>query len=259
MTGFLTQLFKRGGTSAAAAVARIPEGMRVYAVGDVHGRKDLLEDLMAQIKEDARGFRGKITLLFVGDYIDRGPDSAGVVDVLVNDLPKDWNVVALRGNHEEALAWFLADPASKPDWLHWGGIQALESYGVKPYGTHGMRDVHALAAELDHALRECGHRDFLLTRPLHHVVGDYLFVHAGVRPGLALKDQMADDLLFIREDFIGRAHGLPYRVVFGHTILSGVLIEADKIGLDTGAFVSGQLSCVALQDDTVRILATGNG
>lgn len=257
MKALVTRLFNRGGPSAAAAVARVPDGLRVYAVGDIHGCKDLLEDLLAKIRRDAEGFSGRPMLVFLGDYIDRGPDSAGVVDVILNRLPHGWDCVALRGNHEEALAWFLADPKGKPDWLHWGGIQALESYGVKPYGTHGLRDPKALAAEFEHALHERGHRDFLLGRPLYHVIGSYAFVHAGVRPGLRLQDQMADDLLFIREDFVGQAHGLPYRVVFGHTVLSEVLVEDDKIGLDTGAYMTGKLSCVALENDTARIIATG--
>lgn len=234
----------------------VPAGLRIYAVGDVHGRADLLRALLEMLKADAREFEGKIQLVMQGDYIDRGPDSRGGVEVLLRETPPEWELVGLRGNHEEVLAWFLKDPVGRPDWLHWGGVQALESYGVAAFGPRGLRDAKALAAEFEHAATEAGHLKFLLERPLMHVVGDYVFVHAGVRAGVPLKDQMAHDLLFIREDFLGRPHGLPYRVVFGHTILPEVLVTEDRIGLDTGAFSTGRLSSVALENATVRIIAT---
>lgn len=234
--------------------AGIPDGERVYAIGDVHGRKDLLDVLLARIADDARGYSGKVTLLGIGDYIDRGPDSKGVVDTLLNTpLPAGWSRVFLRGNHEQAMLDFMATAhltekkGARCEWLAWGGIQALESYGVSPFGARGVRDVGTLAEEFKLALQEAGHDAFYVSTRLSHVCGRYLFVHAGVRRGIALANQMPEDLLFIREDFLGKPHDLPYRVVFGHTILDSPQLEDDRIGIDTGAFQSGVLTAVRLE------------
>lgn len=240
--------------------ARIPDNERVYAIGDVHGRSDLLGALLDSIKTDAKGFNGKITLAGIGDYIDRGPDSKGVVETLLRDVPAEWNAVYLRGNHEQAMLDFLETAhlgmrhGARGEWLAWGGVQALDSYGVQPYGPRGMREIDALAAEFDVAMTEAGHKDFYNNTRLSFVCGDYLFVHAGVRRGIPADQQMAQDLLFIREDFLGKPHDLPFRVVFGHTILDEPLIEDDRIGLDTGAFQSGILTAVRLEADTVEVI-----
>lgn len=233
--------------------ASVPQGERIYAVGDIHGRADLLADLLEQIKADAAGYNGPITFVGMGDYIDRGPHSMQVVDLLHTALPQGWHKVFLRGNHEQAMLDFLADP-KRAEWLSWGGLEALASYAIQPFGARGVREPEALAAELQHALDEKHHASFYKDTVLRHVSGDYAFVHAGVRPRVALENQLPSDLLFIRDDFIGRPHGLPHCVVFGHTILPQVLVAEDRIGLDTGAFQSGILSAVALEGKDVRIL-----
>lgn len=236
----------------------IPEGERVYAVGDIHGRADLLAELLEQIKADAADFEGRITFVGLGDYIDRGPHSMQVVDLLCSALPAHWNTVFLRGNHEQAMLDFLEDP-KRAEWLAWGGLEALASYDIQPFGARGVRDTDALAAELQHTLDEKGHSAFYNATVLHYVCGGYAFVHAGVRPRMALEQQLPSDLLFIRDDFMGRPHGLPYRLVFGHTILPDVLVADDRIGLDTGAFQSGILSAVALESHDVRVLQARQG
>lgn len=241
---------------AADGYGRIPPGLRVYAVGDIHGRADLLETLLEQIRRDAATFKGECVLVFAGDYIDRGPESARVVDILLHGLPKGWSITFLCGNHEDAMLTFLKSPQAGSVWLAWGGVQALESYGVRPYGARGLREAEALAAELRFALQERGHEGFFNTLALSHTIGGYIFVHAGVRAGLALEKQMRSDLLFIREDFVGRPHHLPGRVVFGHTIFANPLVEADRIGLDTGAFQSHILTAAVLEDTDVRFLQT---
>lgn len=253
----LTGLLTTRRSDERRMAARIPDGQRVYAIGDIHGRSDLLVELLGRLKADALGFEGEITLVCVGDYIDRGPDSKGVVDVLLAEIPASWKTVFLRGNHEQAMLDFLAEPATRGEWLAWGGMQALESYGVAPYGARGIRDVAALAAEMRHALEECGQMGFFEKTELAALCGDYMFVHAGVRSGIAADRQMAEDLLFIREDFLGRPHNLPYRVVFGHTIFSDPVIEDDRIGLDTGAFQTGILTALRLEDAEVEVFQTG--
>jgi serine/threonine protein phosphatase 1 len=241
--------------------ASVPEGQRIYAIGDVHGRSDLLRMLLEKIVGDAEGYAGKVTLVGIGDYIDRGPDSKGCVDLLLGDMiPQDWQRVFLRGNHEQAMLDFIETAkfgtrgGARCEWLAWGGVQALDSYGVTPYGAHGMRDIGALEAELTAALQECGHDTFFKNTLLSFVSGDYLFVHAGVRRGIPIEQQMPEDLLFIREDFLGKPHGMSLRIVFGHTILSEPLIEEDRIGLDTGAFQSGILTAVRLENDTTEVI-----
>lgn len=254
MIGRIGGWLRGGDTPSPAVAAEIPAGERVYAIGDVHGRADLLEALLASLQEDARAFAGSITLIMIGDYIDRGPQSAEVVDILLRGLPAGWKTVFLRGNHEHAMLEFLKDPRGMPMWLAWGGVQALESYGVAPYGAMGLRDPDALAAEMRFALEEWGHSRFFEETVLWHRSGGYAFVHAGVRPGVLLEKQLDDDLLFIREDFMKRPHGLPLRVIFGHTIMEKPLIENDRIGIDTGAFMSGILTAVALEGADVRVI-----
>lgn len=232
----------------------LPENERIYAIGDIHGRSDLLRLMLGRIKADAATYTGQVTLVCIGDYIDRGPDSKGVVDLLLGDVPAEWNTVFLRGNHEQAMLDFLDNPALRGEWLAWGGVQALESYDVFPYGGRGLRDPKALAAEFEMALTAAGHTDFYSSTQLYLIAGSYLFVHAGVRRGLPLGSQMAEDLLFIRDDFLSRPHDLPYRIVFGHTILDVPLVEDDRIGLDTGAFQSGTLTAVKLDGQDATIL-----
>lgn len=250
----LTGMLQMRRSEERRTVAQIPDGERVYAIGDIHGRKDLLQQLLTMLKADAADFKGKITLVGIGDYIDRGPDSKGVVDTLLAEIPTGWEKIFLRGNHEQAMLDFMDAPLLRGEWLAWGGIQAMESYGVAPYGARGMRDSAALAAEFSQTLEENGHDAFYKATRLSFTCGDYLFVHAGVRPGVPADKQMADDLLFIRDDFIGREHHLPYRVVFGHTILEEPLMADDRIGLDTGAFQSNVLTAVRLEGETATIL-----
>ncbi len=254
MFGFLSGLMTGRRLEERRPVASVPAGERVYAIGDIHGRNDLLTMLLKMLVQDAKAFTGKVTLVFIGDYIDRGPDSKGVIDTLRKAIPDSWTTVFLRGNHEQAMLDFLVEPQLRAEWLAWGGIQALESYGVPLYGTKGARGPEALATELAHALEETGHKAFYEATTLYHVVGDYAFVHAGVRRGIPLEKQLPSDLIFIRDDFMGRAHDLPYRVVFGHTILPEPMVEADRIGIDTGAFQSGTLTAVRLEGDSVEVI-----
>ena len=250
----LTSLISSRRSEERRLAYSVAQGERIYAIGDVHGRSDLLKAMLAKLRDDAQGYSGKITLVGIGDYIDRGPDSKGVVEALLNEVPATWNKLFLRGNHEQAMLDFLREPGYRGEWLAWGGLQALESYGIAVYGAQGMRDVAALAAEFEQAIDELGHKAFYEATQLTHTNGDYLFVHAGVRRGIPADQQMSEDLLFIREDFLGRPHGLPYRVVFGHTIMDTPLVDPDRIGIDTGAFQSGILSAVRIEGNDAKII-----
>ncbi|PZP39263.1 MAG: serine/threonine protein phosphatase [Pseudomonas fluorescens] len=254
MLSTFSHFWGRSNSPNSGEVASIPEGIRVYAVGDIHGRRDLIEDMLTAIKADSVSYTGKVILVCVGDYIDRGPDSKGVVDALLNDIPEQWETIFLRGNHEQVMLNFIENPKMRTEWMAWGGLQALESYGIAPYGSKGLRDPEALAAEVNYVLEEVDHKNFFSSTRMWYVCGSYLFVHAGVRPSLRLDRQMDEDLLFIRDDFLGKPHGLPYRIVFGHTIFDNVLIENDRIALDTGAFQSGKLSCICLEGTEASVL-----
>jgi serine/threonine protein phosphatase 1 len=232
--------------------ARTPEGLRLYAIGDIHGCAGLLDRLMALIEEDAA--RGRSQLVFLGDYLDRGPDSRGVVERLIAIAEKRPDTVFLKGNHEAVFLDFLASPAASEDWLHWGGAETLESYGVeKPW----LRPAEELAAEmLERAPAD--HLAFLRGLELARAFGDYFFVHAGVRPGTPLDEQDERDLLWIRGDFHHAAAAMrPDKViVHGHQPAKKPVDAGWRIGVDTGACFSGALTAVVLEGESRRFLST---
>lgn len=232
--------------------ARAPEGLRIYAIGDIHGCAELLDRLMALIGEDAAGVRSQ--LVFLGDYIDRGPDSRGVVERLMAIADKRPETVFLKGNHEAVFLDFLAGPAASEDWLHWGGAETLESYGVeRPW----LRPAEELAAEMREKA-PAAHLAFLRGLDLTRAFGDYFFVHAGVRPGTPLDAQDERDLLWIRGDFHWAATGArPDKViVHGHQPTRKPVDAGWRIGVDTGACFSGALTAVVLEGESRRFLST---
>ncbi len=244
------------------AAPRVPEGRRVYAIGDIHGRADLLDQLLAAIAADVvrHPGPGRLTLVFLGDYVDRGPESRGVVGRLLAGPPaghplagSEW--VALRGNHEETVLRFLDDPGEGPGWFRNGGLETVRSYagGIAP----GDEDrPAALRALLGRTLPE-DHRRFLARMPLSYTEGDYLFVHAGLRPGVAIAEQDPDDLLWIRDAFIGSDESFGKMVVHGHTIAETPEVRPNRIGIDTGAYRTGRLTALVLEGTGLRFLATG--
>lgn len=234
-------------------------GRTVYAVGDVHGRLDLLDLLLGMIKADAerRSPAAPPLLIMLGDYVDRGPDSRGVLERMIKlASAPDFETTALMGNHERAMLNFLRDPAAHKAWLSYGGRETIQSYGVTPVASNAHDDeLIDCAAKLESQVAP--HLDFLRGLKLSHVVGNYAFVHAGVRPGVGLEEQAEHDLLWIRAPFLTRdRHGLPYRVVHGHTPEPIVRIGVDRIGLDTGAYASGILSAARITDAEVDVLDT---
>lgn len=246
MTRMIERFFRKSGKNAS-----VPNGKTVYAIGDVHGRADMLDELLWRIKDDA-GSLYNAKLIFLGDYVDRGPDSRGVIDRLIS-LRKDHDdAVFLKGNHEALMLDFLADPEDLSQWLEWGGEETLESYGIDPAG----KEHRALAAELAAAAPK-SHLEFLNGLALTHIEGDYLFVHAGVKPGAPLEEQTEADLLWIRKRFHNAAPDArpDYVVVHGHTPTDKPDDAGWRVGVDTGAVYGGMLTAVALAGSSRRFLS----
>lgn len=227
------------------APGRMDAGKRAYAIGDVHGCSDMLDDMHRLIAADlvARPCADPV-LIHLGDYIDRGPDSAGVIARVHNHrlaIP----TINLMGNHEELfLAAFDGDRGAVDTWMNNGGVPALASWGVPPRTR--PRDWPAfIPAE---------HVTQLRGLALHHLIGSYLFVHAGIRPGVPLAEQSPHDLRWIRKPFLEHDGPLDYVVVHGHTVERAPVVRANRIGIDTGAVLGGQLTCVVLEDDRMGFL-----
>jgi serine/threonine protein phosphatase 1 len=227
------------------------ETARIYAIGDIHGRLDLLDRAIDAVDRDLREYGGAALTVTLGDYVDRGPASRGVLDRLsANPFPTPY--IALKGNHELMLEAFLADPALGPQWRDFGGLETLHSYGVA-VGRIMMSGDYPAAAE---ALREAvaPHIAFLQSLKTWHSHGKYFLCHAGVRPGIALDQQSDYDLMWIRAEFLDSDMDFGRIVVHGHTPVARPEVKANRINIDTGAFATGQLTCVVLDDGGHRFL-----
>ena len=248
-------LFRRNKRPALRCEAT--PGSRVYVVGDIHGRLDLLRRLHEMIAADAAdaGPLRKV-LVYLGDYVDRGEKSREVVQCLIDERLPGFEPVHLCGNHEEMMLSFLNDVSVGAMWMYNGGDATLYSYGVGLQEGATLEERHLMMQrKLREALPE-SHTKFLQGLKLYHVEGDYLFVHAGVMPGKPLEEQEARDMLWIRNEFIhsGADHGKC--VVHGHTIVPAPDIRDNRIGIDTGAYYSGTLTCLVLENAERRLLQT---
>ncbi len=245
--------FSRMQGPARVAKGVLPEGVRVYAVGDIHGRADLLDGAFARIDahKRARPIEKSIEI-YLGDYIDRGPTSRRVLDQMIARAV-DPDVVALIGNHEEFLLQSLEDGEAFPDWMRYGGMETLLSYGVPAPISRSVRAFEEARQHMREALPD-SHIRFLESRLLSYSCGDYFFVHAGIRPGVALGDQRRSDLLWIRDEFIQWSGALPAVVVHGHTPVRTPRIERYKINIDTGAYATGHLTCLVLEGAHVGLI-----
>jgi serine/threonine protein phosphatase 1 len=235
--------------SGAPAAPRVPAGQRIYAVGDIHGRFDLLEGLLNRIQEDDSLRGGQPgELIFLGDLIDRGPDSAKVVDRLMALRDERPGTRFLLGNHEEVFLSALEGDAKGLRFLiRIGGIETILSYGIARE-TYAAADYDELARLLVAAV-PASHRLFLESFEDLIIAGDYVFVHAGIRPGVDLDEQRPSDLRWIREEFLQASAPLEKVVVHGHTIFDEVVELPHRIGLDTGAHRSGMLSAMGFEGD----------
>jgi serine/threonine protein phosphatase 1 len=232
----------------------LPDGLRVYAVGDVHGRRDLLERTLRAIDADVRRDRPQDSVeIFLGDLIDRGPDSRGVIDVLSRSPPAAAHRVCLCGNHEERFLAFLDNPAEIQGWREFGGFDTLYSYGVAPPLGGSLDEAADTRLALLDALPE-GHRRFLQLLPDQVEYGSYLFVHAGIDPARPLDAQRPVDLRWIREPFLSSRKDFGRIVVHGHTPVEEPEVLANRINIDTGAYVTGRLTCLVLERGSHRFL-----
>lgn len=233
-----------------------PKGHRAYAVGDIHGRLDLLDEMLSAIEADIRDrSAAKIVIVFLGDLIDRGPHSAQVVERLRLYSPVHARTVFLMGNHEEVMLRVLdGDGPLLRDWLKFGGAECVRSYGIDPAELAQLSTNKALEL-LKSAIPEA-HVDFIRSFADTLSFGSYLFVHAGIRPGVTLSEQAQTDLRWIRQPFLDdpRDHG--FVVVHGHTITPQVEQCGNRIALDTGAYKSGVLTALGIEGPRRWLLQT---
>jgi serine/threonine protein phosphatase 1 len=231
--------------------ASAPADTRIYAVGDIHGRADLLNEITARIDDDIRRRPIAHTVeVYLGDYIDRGPDSRTVIDLLAVRLVAN-RAVCLRGNHEAVMEGFLEDPTILPYWEQLGGMQTLASYGIE------LHDENETALNL--------HRRFVDAFPRAHELfmqclrhqfscGDFLFVHAGIRPDIPIEHQDINDLIWIRSEFLDSTRKHERFIVHGHTPVPHPDIRHNRINIDTCAWRTGTLTCIAIEGSTILFL-----
>jgi len=249
----LSNLFRRREQTVAVA-PRVPPETRVYAIGDIHGRVDLLRDMHQMIHEDAYAWQApRNVVVYVGDYIDRGPHSREVIDLLIEEPLPGFERVHLMGNHEDSLLRFLVDIEIAPVWLTYGGTATLQSYGVRP-PRGGREDELRRAQDLLARHLPAAHLRFYRGLGISHVEGDYFFVHAGVRPGVPLPEQTDQDLVWIRDEFLRSEERFEKKVVHGHTPVPRPDFRDNRINLDTGAYATGRLTAAVFEDEFVTLL-----
>ena len=220
----------------------IPPGLRVYAVGDIHGRLDLLDDLLSRIDADiAARPASRLVYVFLGDYIDRGTSSRETIDRLIK-LSEARDCVYLKGNHELIALKCLSDRILFDQWMRLGGVETLMSYGIFPGQAATGKTIVELQAALHHALPQTHLRFFRDLQPSFEC-GDFFFAHAGIRPGVDLSRQTDNDLLWIRDDFLSSDEDFNKIIVHGHTPSRTIEVKPNRINIDTGAYTTGRLTC----------------
>ncbi len=236
----------------------VPDDYRVYAIGDIHGRIDLLMRLMDTIVDD-NGTRKSVrnqVLIFLGDYIDRGPESSRVIDFLVNHIPSQFKVILLKGNHEQMMLEAIKNKQALPTWFHNGGKATLYSYGIDPEKYIFKQGATQILGELLKEQMPLKHKEFFQNLELNTVIGDYFFVHAGVNPVLSLAEQKERDMLWIRQRFLQYKRKFEKTIIHGHTITASPEVRSNRVGIDTGAWRTGRLTALRLQQRDYGFLHT---
>jgi serine/threonine protein phosphatase 1 len=235
---------------------QLPEGIRIYAFGDIHGRADLLKEMFTVIDRDLeRNPVSRPIEVYHGDYIDRGPDSAQTLDLLIDRRQRRMTVF-LKGNHEAYFLEVLRDATRFEDWQQFGGLQTLMSYGIQPSFSADAVEQAELIQLLKNVLPE-EHLQFLCSLQPSFVCGDYFFVHAGVRPGIPLNQQQESDLLWIRDEFLNSDANFGKFVVHGHTPVRQLDKRKNRINIDTGAYASGKLTLLRIEGSSMLACGTG--
>jgi len=237
--------------------AQVPTGHRAYVIGDIHARADLLTELLKKIAVDAEHAPVNRHLIYLGDYVDRGLQSRQVIDItLATTTLASFTCITLMGNHEEYMVKFMEDPLSAAEWLRFGGDATLLSYGVAMEPGVATPEKILKASEALCNSVPSAHRQFLSDLQDQYVLGDYLFVHAGVAPDRRLDRQKPEDLRWIREPFVEHTELYEKVIVHGHTITKTPEFHANRISLDTGAYHSGRLTCLVLEGNEQRVIQT---
>lgn len=242
-----------------APAAKFPDARVGYAVGDIHGCADLLAAMLTEIEtraaEDVRE-GGQPVLVFLGDYVDRGGDSAGVIELLLSGRPANCERRYLRGNHEQAMVAFMEDPVPNRRWLLHGGAETMLSYGVQPPPLMGGSDEDwSQAAEALKRAVPAPHRAFLDGLERYVELGGYAFVHAGVDSERPLADQPDDVLFWTRARFLSDRRRFSHKIVHGHTPVDRPFVDDRRIALDTGAYASGTLTAARFEGEDVSFFA----
>jgi serine/threonine protein phosphatase 1 len=233
---------------------RLPEGLRIYAIGDVHGRADLLERLFGLIDADLARRPPERTLhVMLGDYVDRGPASRAVIDAILARADRR-ELVALKGNHDALLLQALDEPTSIGDWLLMHGVETLASYGLTSASVAGGK-LSDLSRAFAMAL-PASHLEFFRGLRPSFSCGDFFFAHAGVRPGIDLGRQSEKDLLWIRQDFLRHEGDFGKVVVHGHTPVRDVERRRNRVGIDTAAYATGKLTALVIEGNDLRLIDT---
>ncbi len=240
---------------------RLPADTRIYAVGDIHGRLDLLDCLLTRIEDDlAARPSTKPVLVFLGDYVDRGPSSCEVIERLMQ-LATLRECVFLKGNHEQMLMRCLSDGSVLMQWMRLGGRTTLQSYavpGVPPMRFPDEKQVVRLQDALQKTF-PASHLDFLRELRPSYACGDYFFAHAGVKPGIQLSQQKESDLLWIRNEFLSSELDFGGIVVHGHTPTREIEVRSNRINIDTGAFATNRLTCLVIEETLLAVIDTIDG
>lgn len=264
MFGGLVRRFREAVGVADPMPPAAPGGMRLYAIGDVHGRDDLLENLLRRIARDAASARDGLrnVLIFLGDYVDRGLQSKQVLDRLTSgllggDALAGFETIFLKGNHEAAMLEFLRDAKFGRTWKYYGGLETLHSYGVAELTLSDDPRDFERARDHFEAVLPGPHRHFLQTLSVSAELGGYFFVHAGVRPGVALSRQLEEDMLWIRDEFLESRASFGKVIVHGHTPREEATFRMNRIGIDTGAYMTGVLTALVLEGTSQRLIQTG--
>lgn len=233
--------------------AATPPGMRLYAIGDVHGRLDLLEAMHTRIAAEIAADRpSDWRIIHLGDYIDRGPESCGVVEHLIRAGRDDSRNLCLAGNHDLGMLDFLAQPQEAGLFLRHGGVETALSYGVR-LGVESVGELRRAHAQLVEAVPPA-HVAFFRELSTALSFGDFFFCHAGIRPGIPLDQQVAEDLIWIRGEFHKYAGLHPKVVVHGHTPVASAELRPNRVNLDTGAYYSGRLTALVVDGKEKRLL-----